>query len=106
MVSRLFSALGLAVVAFLLVTLGSFLVGVAPGDGQTGMVAIPLWLLGAIFGVAAIFSSRDRSATAQVRTGVLVLALLAGVSVVWSVISAMQYSPKQLPSDGVKGMSR
>ncbi len=42
-------ALGLAVGAFLLVTLGSFLVGVAPGAGQTGMVAIPLWLFGGDF---------------------------------------------------------
>ncbi len=82
----------LAVIGFVLISLGSLLVIVAPGDGQTGMFAIPLWFVGGLLGVAAIIFSLGRSGTGRERTWVLVSALLSLASVAWAVTAAMQYS--------------
>lgn len=71
----------LSVLATFLVCIGSLVVILAPGDGQTGMVAFPLWLAGGVlwlvsFGLA-MFSERNLGPW----WSVVVLGLLSRASV-------------------------
>ena len=96
-------ALGLAVIGLLLIGFGSFLGIAAPGDGQTGMFAFPLWFMGAICGVAAIVIALARRTSALERLGVLVCAVLAIASVVWVFVASDQWVRSHPPSSGLEG---
>jgi len=78
----------LAFVGTALICAGSFFAIVAPGDGQTGMVTFPLWVLGAVAGIVAL----GRAARGDARSEVLILAGIAIASVVWSFLASVQYS--------------
>ena len=50
----LVGAYSLAAIGALLICVGSLLIILAPGDGQTGMIAFPLWALGTLLGMVSI----------------------------------------------------
>ncbi|MBV6458382.1 MAG: hypothetical protein HONBIEJF_01509 [Fimbriimonadaceae bacterium] len=75
-----------AVAAMLLIVFGSRIAAAAPGDGQTGMVTFPLWVLGGWLGVGAIKDAWEvRSETPAALVGVGLCMLVAVVSIAWSV---------------------
>lgn len=52
--TTLVGAYSLAAIGALLICVGSLLVILAPGDGQTGMTTFPLWALGALLGMVSV----------------------------------------------------
>jgi len=86
--------IGIAVLATLLICAGSFFGIVAPGDGQTGMITFPLWFLGAVLGVWAIRLSLVAGSPRGHRWVVLLLAIIAFASVVWSFVASQQYAAR------------
>lgn len=82
--------LALAILGAGAIGLGSFVVIVAPGDGQTGMVAFPLWGIGALLGIGSILGLLIAKPGRAVGGPVAGLALLAIGSVVWSYVVCMR----------------
>lgn len=81
----------LATVGCTLICIGSFVAISAPGDGQTGMVTFPLWLIGGALGIVTIVSYVAQGAQ---RSGGGWLILLGGISigsVIWSFAAASRY---------------
>ena len=82
----------IAVAGAFLVCFGSMFGILAPGDGQTGMLLFPLWGAGGVLGVISIVLSWQRRAPIWQRGVIVILALGALVSVVWSFVAAQSYS--------------
>jgi len=70
---------------------GSFFVIMAPGDGQTAMVAYPLWGIGAAFGLTSMTNSLEAGVSRETRRIVAALAMIAVLSVVWGYVASVQY---------------
>ena len=70
---------------------GSIVAGTFPGDGQTGMVAFPLWLLGGALGITALLMAAFRPEDRRSLPILLVLAALATGSVFWSYKASERY---------------
>jgi len=82
----------LAVLGMLAICLGSFVGSVAPGDGQTGMIVFPLYAIGAVLGLASIWSCVATKAPRDVWIGVLALATMAIGSVAWCIVASIQHT--------------
>lgn len=80
----------LAVLGASFICFGSFFAIVAPGDGQTGMIAFPAWAIGACSGMSAI--SKSASASKATKKAVGAIAVVAIGSVVWSLVASMTYT--------------
>jgi len=78
----------LAIGGTVLICLGSFFVIAAPGDGQTGMFAFPLWFFGGWAGLAAIGSVVSRRNSSGISASIIGLALVSIGSVVWGFVAA------------------
>jgi peptidoglycan/LPS O-acetylase OafA/YrhL len=70
---------------------GSLVAGTFPGDGQTGMVAFPLWIVGGAFGITALLMAAFRREDRPSLLALLALAVLAIGSVFWSYKASERY---------------
>ena len=82
----------LGLIGAVLICFGSIVAIAAPGDGQTGMVTFPLWLLGGCAGVAAIVFALKEPRSIGVLVCVAVFAAAAVGSVVSSFVASSRYS--------------
>jgi hypothetical protein len=83
----------LAAVGACLIGLGSFIVIAAPGDGQTGMTAFPLWMFGGALGLSSLFAMRSQDLPSGARGAIIFCAVAAIVSVILSFVVCATYKP-------------
>jgi hypothetical protein len=67
--------------------LGSLVIVMAPGDGQTGIVAFPLLCLGGVLGITAILLALSKAVISEARYIIAFIALVATGSVLASFVA-------------------
>jgi hypothetical protein len=84
-------ALILSIVGTLLIGFGSLIAIGAPGDGMTGMIAFPSWILGGVAGFAAVNIVRHSPEARRIWPVVTILSAGALFSIAWSFYASITY---------------